>query len=217
MEEMMVSWMDWINPETILKQGGIWLLLLIIFLETGIFVGVFLPGDSLLLTAGLLCGTMYLQVSLHELILGLTVAGFLGSVAGYAFGFKTGGYLLRKRENIFFKKKYFSIAEDYYLRYGNAAFVIGRFLPVARTFLPILAGLVKARWGTFLVYNALGTGIWVSVMVGSGYWLGRQFPDLIHSVELLVIALILITSVPLLLSWFRQRHKHSAKSKIPHS
>lgn len=99
MLEIISSLAEWLNPETILKYGGIWLLLLIVFLETGIFFGFFLPGDSLLLTAGLLCGTVYLDVTIYQLITGLTVAGFMGSVAGYIFGYKTGDYLLTKKES----------------------------------------------------------------------------------------------------------------------
>ncbi len=211
--EIIASLAEWLNPETILKYGGMWLLLLIVFLETGIFFGFFLPGDSLLLTAGLLCGSVYLDVEVYELILSLTAAGFLGSLAGYAFGHQAGEYLLRKKESLFFKKKYLSIAEDYYLRYGNIAFVIGRFLPIARTFIPILAGLVKAPWWTFVLYNIIGTSVWVMVFVWSGYWLSQWFPAIIESLEFLVLGLIVITSTPLVLSWIKQKRKDKSKPK----
>ncbi len=157
------------SPENILIAGGIWWLLLIVFLETGVFFGVFLPGDSLLLTAGLLCGTIYLDVSIYELIVGLTAAGFLGAVAGYVFGRKAESYLLRQKDSIFFRKRYLTMAETYHHRYGNWSFIIGRFLPVARTFVPIIAGLVKSPWGAFVVYNAVGAAFWATVMAGSGY------------------------------------------------
>lgn len=214
MMEIISSLAEWLNPELILKNGGLWLLLLIVFLETGIFFGFFLPGDSLLLTAGLLCGTVYLDVTVYELIIMLTAAGFLGSVAGYVFGHKTGDYLLQKKDSFFFKKKYLSIAEDYYLRYGNAAFVIGRFLPIARTFIPILAGLVKAHWWKFVFYNMIGTSVWVTVFVWGGYWLNHQFPFIIDYLEFLVLALLLITSIPLVLTWIRQKQNAKPDTNI---
>lgn len=213
MLEIISSLAEWLNPELILKNGGLWLLLLIVFLETGIFFGFFLPGDSLLLTAGLLCGTVYLNVTIYELIIGLTVAGFSGAIAGYLFGQKTGDYLLKKKDSFFFKKRYLSIAEDYYLRYGNAAFVIGRFLPIARTFIPIVAGLVKANGWKFIWFNIIGTSIWVAVFVLGGYWLNHLFPSLIDYLEFLVLALAIITSIPLVLTWIRQKRKRSSKPK----
>ncbi len=208
MEEIFSSLIEWMHPETLLKFGGFWLLLLIVFLETGVFFGCFLPGDSLLFTAGLLCGTMYLNVAIYELILGLTVAGSLGSMAGYYFGLTTGNYLVNRKENIFFKKKYLSIAESYYLKYGNAAFIIGRFLPIARTFIPILAGLVRAHWWRFMAYNILGTIIWVLVFAGGGYWIGKFFPSVIQYLEFIVLGLVLITALPLVMAWIRQKRKY---------
>ncbi|WPP52419.1 DedA family protein [Catalinimonas niigatensis] len=216
MLEILSAITEWLQPEMILKSGGLWLLLLIIFLETGIFFGFFLPGDSLLLTAGILCGSTYLEVSIYELLIGLSVAGFLGAMAGYVFGRKTGNYLLMKPESFFFKKKYLSIAEDYYLKYGNMAFVIGRFLPLARTFIPILAGFVKSNVWTFVWFNILGTIIWVGVFVLGGYWLARLFPAVTQYIEFFVLFLIFITSLPLLLSWLRRRKQHvqSIRKKI---
>lgn len=204
------------SPEDILKSGGLWWLLFIVFLETGVFFGVFLPGDSLLLTAGLLCGTTYLDVSIYELIVGLTAAGFLGAVAGYIFGRKTGSYLLRRRDSIFFRKKYLTMAEEYHHRYGNWSFIIGRFLPVARTFIPIIAGLVRSPWGAFVVYNVLGASLWATIMAGSGYWLGQRFPNIVTYLEWIVIALAIITSTPLVLSWLRRKRRKTSANKVLH-
>lgn len=213
MLEIISSLAEWLNPELILKHGGMWLLLLIVFLETGIFFGFFLPGDSLLLTAGIMCGSVYLDVTVYELIAGLIVAGFLGSIAGYMFGQKTGDYLLKKKDSFFFKKRYLSIAEDYYSRYGNAAFIIGRFLPVARTFIPIVAGLVKAHQWKFVWFNIIGTSIWVAAFVLGGYWLNHMFPAIINHLEFLVLTLVIITSIPLFLTWIRQKRKQNSKPK----
>ena len=213
MLEILSSLTEWIHPETLLKNGGFWLLLLVVFLETGIFFGCFLPGDSLLFTAGLLCGTVYLDIAIHELIFSLTVTGTLGSMSGYYFGLKTGDYLLKRKENIFFKKRYLSIAESYYMKYGNAAFIIGRFLPIARTFIPILAGLIKAHRWRFLGYNILGTATWATVFAGGGYWIGHLFPGIIHYLEFIVLGLILITAAPLVMTWIRQKRKPKENSR----
>ena len=205
----------WMDPEYILRSGGIWWVLLIVFLETGFFFGCFLPGDSLLLTAGLLCGTLYLEVSIYELITGLMAAGFLGAGAGYLFGRKAGSYFLRRKDGVFLKKKYLVVAEEYYHRYGNWSFVIGRFLPIVRTFIPILAGLIKSPWGTFIVYNAIGASLWATVMAGMGYWLGQRFPSIITHIEWIIIGLAIITTTPLVLSWFRHNRKKTSIDKAP--
>lgn len=210
--EILSSLLEWLHPEILLKNGGLWLLLLVVFLETGIFFGCFLPGDSLLFTAGLLCGTVYLDITIHELIFSLTIAGTLGSAAGYYFGLKTGDYLLNRKENIFFKKKYISIAESYYVQYGNVAFIIGRFLPIARTFIPILAGLIRVGRWRFLVYNIFGTCIWALVLAGGGYWIGSLYPAIIHYLEFIVLGLILFTAAPLVIAWIRQKRKPKEKS-----
>ena len=214
MLEVVLGGSAWIDPEYILKSGGIWWVLLIVFLETGFFFGCFLPGDSLLLTAGLLCGTIYLEVSIYELIIGLTAAGFLGAGAGYLFGRKTGSYFLRKKDSIFLKQKYIRMAEAYYHRFGNWALVIGRFLPIARTFIPIVAGLVKSPWGAFVLYNAMGACLWATSVAGIGYWLGQRFPAMVNHIEWIVLALAVITALPLVLSWFRPKRK---KSPIDHA
>ncbi len=214
--ELIAYGLEGLRPETILQQGGLGLLLLIVFLETGVFFGFFLPSDSLLLTAGLLCGTVYLDVPVTTLILGLTAAGFLGSVAGYAFGHRAGDYLMHKKESLFFKKKYLAAAENYYLRHVQAAFVLGRFLRVVRTFVPILAGVVRSPWGTFVGYNLIGSLLLVSVFVAEGNWLGHLFPTLVRHLEWLVIGLGLLTSAPLVLTWLRQRRRKHATPPPPH-
>ena len=206
MLEIIASLAEWMTPEIILKNGGFWILLLIVFLETGVFFGVFLPGDSLLLTAGILCDS-YLNVTIYELVAGLTAAGFLGSVAGYVFGKRMGVYLLTRKESVFFKRQYLVTAEDFYRKYGQAAFVIGRFLPIARTFVPILAGLVRAQWWSFVGFNLLGALLWVMVFVAGGYWLSNLFPAIIEHLELIILLLVCITSTPLVLTWLRQKRK----------
>ncbi|MEK6482185.1 DedA family protein [Catalinimonas sp. 4WD22] len=212
MIDIILNVAEWLNPENILTQGGFGLLLLIVFLETGVFFGFFLPGDSLLLTAGLLCGSPYLDVSVSELFLGVAAAAFLGSMMGYVMGKSTGSFLLRKKDSFFFKKKYLSIAESYYLRYGNISFVIGKFLPVARTFLPIIAGLVKSDIGKFMFFNILGSASWTTAFVIGGYYLNKIFPSLVNYIEFIILLLFIITAIPLLITWSKKKKIARAES-----
>jgi membrane-associated protein len=198
--------LDLFNPKTLIQYGGLTFLLIIIFAETGLFLGFFLPGDSLLFIAGVLCGSKDLNVSIGTLIILVTVAAVLGTTAGYGCGHWMADYFKRRKENFFFRKKRLDMARDFYRRYGMAAFIFGRFLPVIRTFIPILAGIVKIDFYKFVLYNFIGALIWVTVMIVSGYWLGNIFPAIADYLEILVIAMVMITSVPLLLSWLRHRH-----------
>ncbi len=202
----MEHFLDLFNPKTLIEYGGLTFLLIIIFAETGLFLGFFLPGDSLLFIAGLLCGSKDLDVSIVTLILLVTVAAVLGTTAGYASGHWMADYFKNRRENFFFRKKRLDMARDFYRRYGMAAFIFGRFLPVIRTFIPILAGIVRIDFYKFVLYNFVGALIWVTAMIVAGYWLGNIFPAIADYLEILVIAMIMITSVPLLLSWLRHRH-----------
>jgi membrane-associated protein len=138
-----LSILDSINPENIIQYGGLSLLLLIIFAETGVFFGFFLPGDSLLFVAGLLCDTEYLDTPVGLLIILLIIAAVSGSTVGYLTGRWAGNYLANKKDSIFFKRKYLDMTQAFYLKHGMMAFVLGRFLPVVRTFVTILAGMVK--------------------------------------------------------------------------
>lgn len=193
--------LDFLNPETIILYGGLTLLLFIIFAETGLFFGFFLPGDSLLFIAGLLCDTEYISVSVVPLIIMLTIAAVAGTTVGYGFGRWADTYLKNKKENFFYKKRYLDMAQDFYHRYGMAAFIMGRFLPIVRTFVPILAGMVRIPFGKFFFFNFVGAAIWIIVMVMAGNLLGNAFPSITDHLELIVAGMVLITSIPVILSW----------------
>jgi membrane-associated protein len=193
------------NPENIIQYGGLTLLLIIIFAETGVFFGFFLPGDSLLFVAGLLADTEYLDTNIVLLIILLVIAAVSGSTVGYLTGRWAGGYLANKKDSIFFKKKYLDITQAFYQKHGMMAFILGRFLPVVRTFVTILAGMVKIDFPKFLLFNFLGASIWILTMVLSGHFLGRIFPGITTYLEIIVVAMILLSAIPVIITWFKNR------------
>ena len=211
----MDSFWDLFKPEELVRYGGLALVLLIIFAENGIFFGFFLPGDSLLFTAGLLCFPTVdvLHVEITTLILSISIAAFLGYYAGYFFGFKTGQALYKRKDSLFFKKKYIYTAESFYKKYGGKALILGRFLPIVRTFAPILAGIVKVDHKIFLLYNIVGALLWPSIVVSAGYYVGSVFPKALNYLDFIVIGFIVVTAIPVINN-YREQSKLK-KEKLP--
>lgn len=202
---------DLFRPEELIRYGGLALLLIVIFIENGIFFGFFLPGDSLLFTAGLLCYLGVLDVELYNLITYIGIAAFFGYYAGYYFGYKTGEALYNRKENIFFKKKYITTAEEFYQKYGGLAMVLGRFLPIVRTFAPILAGVVKVKPHIFFIFNLAGAVLWPLTIVSSGYFVGELIPNALDYLDYVIVGFILVTSIPIYNS-FRKERKNRRKA-----
>ena len=202
---MEISILDFFNPQNIIQYGGLALLLFVIFAETGLFFGFFLPGDSLLFVAGLLSTSKYIDQPVWLLIIFLVVAAFSGTCVGYYFGAWAKKYFKPKEENLFYKPRYIEMARDFYRRYGMMAFIVGRFLPIVRTFVPILAGIVRIDFKKFLFYNFLGASLWIVSLVMAGYWLGNMFPTLIDNVEIIIVSLIVVTAIPVILSFRRNK------------
>lgn len=193
------------NPETIIVYGGLVLLLLIIYTENGLFFGFLLPGDSLLFVSGLLCES-HLQVSVWTLIPLLLVAAFLGSATGYGSGRLAKNYFKYGKENFFYKKKYMEVAQVFFDRHGMMAFILGRFLPVIRTFIPILAGMINMDMKKFMFFNFLGLVVWIGSIVSLGHWLGNVFPAIIDYIEIIVIVLIVVTAIPVVITWRKNKN-----------
>ena len=202
---MEISIVDFFNPQNIIQYGGLALLLFVIFAETGLFFGFFLPGDSLLFVAGLLSTSKYIDQPVWLLIIFLVIAAFSGTCVGYYFGAWAKRYFKPKDDNLFYKPRYIEMARDFYKRYGMMAFIVGRFLPIVRTFVPILAGIVRIEFKKFLVYNFLGASLWIVSLVMAGHLLGNAFPTLIENVEIIIVALIVVTAIPVILSFRRNR------------
>jgi membrane-associated protein len=193
------------DAQSILSKGGFYFLLIVVFAETGLFFGFFLPGDYLLFMAGLLCSSGMIDVSLGTLLLSVILAGVLGNYTGYWFGYRTGPMLFSKNDSLFFKKRYIVIAEEFYAKHGGMALVLGRFFPIIRTFAPIFAGVVKVDFKKFTVYNLAGSIAWVNIFVLSGYFLGRRYPHIKDYLQYVVIGLIIITTIPLVFAFLKKR------------
>jgi membrane-associated protein len=193
------------DAQSILSKGGFYFLLIVVFAETGLFFGFFLPGDYLLFMAGLLCSSGMIDVSLGTLLLSVILAGILGNYTGYWFGYRTGPMLFSKNDSLFFKKRYIVIAEEFYAKHGGMALVLGRFFPIIRTFAPIFAGVVKVDFKRFTVYNLAGSIAWVNTFVLSGYFLGRRYPQVKDYLQYVVLGLIIITTIPLVFAFLKKR------------
>lgn len=202
-----------LNPDSIIRYGGLTLLLFIIFAETGLFFGFFLPGDSLLFVAGLMAGTDIFNVNIITLNLSVITAGIAGNFVGYYFGMKTGPMLFRREDSFFFKKKHVNAAKEFYNRYGGTAIVLGRFLPIIRTFVPIMAGVVNLNFRKFVIFNVVGCIAWVTSMTLSGYFLGKIFPSLHDNLEKIVIVIILVSMIPVAVTYFKEHRRMKTEEK----
>lgn len=204
-----------INPEWILNHGGLWLLVFIIFAETGLFIGFFLPGDSLLFVTGMvLAKTIISGLGVVPVLVLVTIAGILGNFAGFWFGKKSGPLLFKKQDTFLFKKRHLIAAHEFYEKHGGGAIIFARFLPFIRTFAPIVAGIVQMEFKKFAFYNITGSLAWVFTMILSGYFLGRAFPWLGNHIELIVLGLILITTAPVILKVMMVKKKPVAPNNI---
>ncbi|WP_332032631.1 DedA family protein [Kaistella sp.] len=215
------SWKDLLNPEFYIKMGGFWLILFIIFAETGLFVGFFLPGDSLLFVSGIYAveivdqaigstGSDFLDTTI--LATAIAIAAVIGNEVGYWFGRKTGPALYKKEDTFLFKKKYLFQAHDFFEEHGALAVIMARFLPVVRTFTPIVAGIVKMDKTRFLIDNIIGAFLWSFSLIFAGHYLDRLFMDqfgidLKSHLEMIIIIIVLITNVPIIVKFFFGKEK----------
>ena len=197
---------DWINA-----HYGLYLVMFIIFAETGLFVGFFLPGDSLLFVSGMIISALHapFESSLMDLlywIVLLSVAGILGNIVGYWFGNKSGHLLMKRPDSLLFKKKHLMQAHDFYEKKGGVAILLARFLPIVRTFAPIVGGMVDMDYKKFITYNVLGCVAWVASMTTTGYLLGENV-WVKNNLEKIVIIIILVTTGPVLFKMFFGKKK----------
>jgi membrane-associated protein len=204
MHEIWDALQQLINPEQLLREGGFYVLLFVVFAETGLFFGFFLPGDYLLFLAGMFVATGKLDVTIYTLIAGLILAAVSGNFVGYWFGLKTGPVLYHRPDSFFFKKKYLKAAEVYYRKQGAVALIMGRFIPIVRTFAPIIAGVVKLEFKRFALFNITGAILWISSLSLLGFFLGRRFEkEIDHYLLYIIVGFILLTAVPLVWTYIR--------------
>lgn len=220
------DWKQLFNPEfyILLEFGGIkiglYVVLFIVFAETGLLAGFFLPGDSLLFLCGIYSETLMKDFSLGNDFLNVTllgsvisVMGIIGNTTGYWVGVKSGNYLFKKEDNFFFKKKYLYQSKDFFDKYGNKAVVFARFLPIVRTFAPVVAGIVNMNKKQFMFYNVVGSLLWSFTMIFAGHYLYELFLiqfkiDLKHYIEFIVIGIIAITTLPVLFKIIKNKSNH---------
>jgi len=223
--------MQLLNPEFYITlevggfQIGLFIVLFIVFAETGLFAGFFLPGDSLLFLAGIYSRDLVQNAFIIEndllnvLILSVLVAiaGIFGNMVGYWFGSKSGHYLYNKEDTFWFKKKYLIKSKDFFERYGGKAIIFARFLPIFRTFAPIVAGIVTMDKKKFMFYNIVSSFLWSFILIFSGHYLYGLFLekyqiDLKEHIEYIVIGIVLLTTLPVL---FKLLKKNVVKIKNP--
>lgn len=193
------------DSEEIIMTGGLVLITLIVYAENGLFFAFFLPGDYLLFLTGVFGGTGVLKYPLWVLLTCLFVAAVLGSLTGYLFGRFFGARLEDKPDSLFFKKKNIEATRKYFAKYGARTLIVSRFLPVIRTFSPILAGLIKMPFRQFLVYNVAGGALWVGSLVAGGYYFGEQFPWITDYVHYVIIFFLAITTFTVIKGYFNAK------------
>ena len=198
------------NVRELVRVGGYVGLTAIIFAETGLLVGFFLPGDSLIVTAGLLSAQPQFGLNVYLLGVLLTVAAIIGNTVGYAIGRATGPRLFTRDDSLLFKKKHLYRAHDFYQKHGGKTLVIARFMPIVRTFVPVVAGLGNMPLKAYTAYNVLGAIAWIWSMLFIGHFLGRMVPGIDKHIEPMILVIIALSLLPALISWWRERSKSRA-------
>ncbi|MBI2352498.1 MAG: VTT domain-containing protein [Deltaproteobacteria bacterium] len=200
---------DWFHRiydvESLVRVGGLAALTAIVFTETGLFVGFFLPGDSLLVTAGIFAAKGDLELWTLNTVLSL--AAILGDTTGYVIGFKTGPMIFRREDSLFFHRKHLITAKQFYDRYGGFTIFIARFIPILRTFAPVVAGVGKMQYSRFIAYNVFGGIFWVFSMTFAGYFLGRMVPNIQEQIHIVIAVVIFLSLLPGIIKLAREKWK----------
>ncbi len=213
MMELIQKVLGWLrHPETLIDPEYPYAILaLVIFLETGALV-FFLPGDSLLVTAGLYASQgKFLNIALLNVI--LIPCAIVGDAVSYFIGSRSGAALFNKEESRFFKPKYLKLAQAFYERHGGKAIIIARFMPLVRTFVPVVAGIARMPYRRFASFNVIGGAAWVFSMTMIGYLLGNIFPDAGRHIEKLIILVVFLSILPGIIGWIRSRNSKTPAEK----
>ena len=195
----------------LVQWAGYFGLTTIVFVETGLLVGFFLPGDSLLVTAGLLASQPDFGLNVYLLGVILSVAAIVGDSLGYAIGKMTGPRIFNRPDSLFFNRKHLERAHAFYEKHGGKTIVIARFMPIVRTFAPVVAGVAEMRYPAFIAYNVFGGLLWVWSMLFTGYFLGRYVPGIDQHIEKVIIVVIFLSILPGIIGWWRERRKSAVR------
>ncbi|MGJ5804858.1 DedA family protein [Streptomyces europaeiscabiei] len=195
---------SWLDPDYLLDSFGIWGLLLIVFAESGLLIGFFLPGDSLLFTAGMLIATDVLDFPLWAAIVLICVSAIVGDQVGYMFGKKVGPALFKRPDSRLFKQENVTKAHEFFEKHGPKSLVLARFVPIVRTFTPIIAGVSGMRYRTFLIFNVVGGILWGAGVTLLGSWLGKiEFVR--TNIEAMLLLIVLISVLPIIVELLKAR------------
>ena len=201
------------NPDglkELVGWGGAPLICFIVFVETGFFVGFFLPGDSLLVTVGIFSAGGFIHMPLKWLLLSVMLCAIVGDQIGYWIGRSVGAALYRREESFFFRRSHLQRAHDFYEKYGGRAVILARFIPIVRTFCPPVAGAAKMPYASYVAFDICGGIFWVATMILAGYTLGRSVPNIGARIHYVIAVVIVVSVLPAVISIYRSRHKFSA-------
>ncbi len=191
------------DPILLVQIAGYLGLNAIIFAETGLFFGFFLPGDSLLLAAGIFAGSG--SMSIQFLLISLTISAIVGDATGFWIGRHMGHFLYEKKETFFFRKKHLHQAQDFYNKHGGKTIILARFIPIIRTFAPAVAGAAKMKYSKFASFNIIGAILWIFSLTLSGYFLGKVMGESISKyLHFLIVGIIFLSVLPLIVRWFKK-------------
>jgi membrane-associated protein len=199
---------SWMDPSYLLNTYGIWVAVLVVFIECGLLFPI-LPGDSLLFAMGLFIAAGQVHVNFVAATVLLFIAAFLGNVSGYEIG-RAIGSPLYERQGRFINKKNFDKTRDFFDHHGNKALVIGRFVPIVRTYITVVAGVSRMERRRFFTWSAIGAVAWVVGIMVLGYGLGHTFPALQHNIEAIILLIVAFSLVPMVFEWWRHKKKAAA-------
>jgi len=194
------------DPESLIRYGGLLLLAFSVFCQTGLFFCFFIPSGGLLFTAGVFIATGDLRENIFIVCSLLIIASCLGNITGYWFGFKAGPIIYKRKESRFFKRKHLAAAETFYNKHGNIALTAGLFFPLIRTFAPIVAGVIKLNFSRFVLFTFIGSVLWIASFVMAGYLIGIM-PFLKYYLKYIIIGIILIVTTPVIIGIIRNLNK----------
>ena len=198
---------DWLDPQYILESLGPWALvgiLIIVFAECGLLIGFFLPGDSLLFTAGLLVATGFIDTNIALVCLLITIAAIAGNITGYWIGYKAGPSIFRRPDSRFFRQEYVDRTQHFFNQYGGRAIVLARFIPIVRTFITVMAGAANMKYSSYVLYTTIGGVLWGTGVTLLGYFLGNiEFVR--ENIELIVVGMVALSVIPIFFELRRHR------------
>ncbi len=199
------------DVETIVRVGGVAALTAIVFVETGLLVGFFLPGDSLLVTAGIFAARGDLDIVTLDIV--LSIAAVAGDTVGYAIGRRTGPKIFKREDSLIFRRKHLLAAQEFYEKHGAFTIVVARFIPIIRTFAPVVAGVAGMHYRRFIAYNVWGGIFWVLATTLGGYFLGKTFPNIGESIHMVIAVVIFVSLLPAIIKFAMEKMKRAKRAR----